>query len=146
MSASICWLIVMIVFLVIEAAIPGLVSIWCAIAAAFTAVFAIYCKGLWYQLYFFLFWSVLLFFAIRKFAKSFLYRGKKGDGGVDRITGSIVEIKGISENGYYQVYLDGKNWNAVSDKEFFIGGKAKVSGFKGTKLVLSEIRPDDLEI
>ncbi|MDR1832134.1 MAG: NfeD family protein [Fusobacteriaceae bacterium] len=141
MYVSLYWLLAMVVFLVIEAAIPGLVSIWCAIAAALTAIFAFYVKDFLYQLYFFLIWSVILFFTIRKFAKNSLYRKNKS--GVDRITGAIVEIRGINENGQYQVYLDGKHWNAISDEEFFVGNQAKVTGFAGTKLVLKGIsRPE----
>jgi membrane protein implicated in regulation of membrane protease activity len=139
MQVSYYWLAGMIIFLIIEAIVPGLISIWCGIAAAITAIFAVYVKDIWYQIYFFLILSVILFIITRKFANNMFNKSKNKDDTVDRINGSIVEIREIDSAGNYQVYLDGKIWTGISDKHFVVGDKVKVVGIKGIKLLLDEI-------
>ncbi|MDR3259783.1 MAG: NfeD family protein [Fusobacteriaceae bacterium] len=137
MQVSYYWLAGMIIFFIIEAIVPGLISVWCGIAAAITAIFAIYVKDIRYQVYFFSILSVILFIMTRKFSNNMLNKNKEDR--VDRIKDSIIEIKGIDSVGNYQVYLDGKNWTGISDKKFAVGDKVKVIGIKGIKLLLDEI-------
>ena len=47
---------------------------------------------------------------------------------VDRITGSIVEIKSINDE-LSEIYLDGKNWSGKSSEDLEVGEKAEVIGY-----------------
>ena len=139
------WLIAMVVFFIIEAMVSGLISVWCGVAAAFTAIFAYFVDDIIYQGYFFVILSVILFILTRRLSKKIMSRRKKGDGEVDRITGRVVEIKGITEKGFYRIYLDGKEWLAISNKSYSIGDKAQVIGIEGIKLVLSDVKKVEID-
>ena len=64
-------------------------------------------------------------------------RSQKNDK-VDRITGTVVEIKDIDEKGNYVIYLDGKHWLGKSEAPLNIGDKAKILKIEGIKLVLEK--------
>ncbi|MCD7979486.1 MAG: NfeD family protein [Fusobacterium sp.] len=81
--------------------------------------------------------SAVLLASTRKFSKKMLERK---DGSVDRITGSIVEVKGIAPNGNYEIYFDGKHWVGKSDEELEIGDKVKILRIEGIKLVLEKVK------
>ena len=142
LSQPYIWLIAMVVFFIIEALIPGLISVWCGIAAAFTAIFAYFVKDFIYQVYFFLIWSFILFIFTRKYLKRFLDKRKNNNDSVERIVGRIVNIKRVNNNNTYNVYLDGKHWTGVSDEKLLSGDKAKVIKIQGIKLVLEKYNED----
>jgi len=70
------WLIMTIVFIIIEAATPGLVCIWLAAGAAITFVFALFDLPLWLQIIVFIVSSIALIIATRPLAKKYVYKTK----------------------------------------------------------------------
>ena len=132
---EIIWLIGAIVFAVVEFIVPGLISIWFAISAFITIFFSIIVEKVLYQGYFFVVVSVLLLLITRKYCKKI--RSQKNDK-VDRITGTVVEIKDIDEKGNYIIYLDGKHWLGKSEAPLNVGDKAKILKIEGIKLVLEK--------
>ncbi|MGF6906746.1 NfeD family protein [Fusobacterium sp. PH5-44] len=136
---SYIWLIAMVIFLIIEAIVPGLVSIWCAISAAITAFLSYYIKDLRYQVYIFLILSIILFGVTRKYITTYMDKKNNQADNKERIIGQIVEIRDISSNNTYNIYLDGKHWTGISDESFSKGDKARVRDIKGIKLVLENL-------
>ena len=132
---EIIWLIGAIVFAVVEFIVPGLISIWFAISAVITIFFSMIVEKVLYQGYFFVVVSVLLLLITRKYCKKI--RSQKNDK-VDRITGTVVEIKEIDERGNYIIYLDGKHWLGKSETLLNVGDKAKILKIEGIKLVLEK--------
>lgn len=132
---EIVWLVGAIIFAVIEFIVPGLISIWFAISAVITIFFSMIVEKVLYQGYFFVVVSVLLLLITRNYCKKI--RSQKNDK-VDRITGTIVEIKEIDERGNYIIYLDGKHWLGKSETLLNVGDKAKILKIEGIKLVLEK--------
>ena len=132
---EIIWLIGAIVFAVVEFIVPGLISIWFAISAVATMFFSIAIESILYQGYFFVIVSIVLLFLTRSYCKKI--RSQKNDK-VDRITGTVVEIKDIDEKGNYVIYLDGKHWLGKSETLLNVGDKAKILKIEGIKLVLEK--------
>lgn len=132
---EIVWLLGAIIFAVIEFIVPGLIFIWFAISAVITIFFSMIVEKVLYQGYFFVVVSVLLLLITRNYCKKI--RSQKNDK-VDRITGTVVEIKEIDERGNYIIYLDGKHWLGKSETLLNVGDKAKILKIEGIKLVLEK--------
>ncbi len=132
---EIIWLIGAIIFAVVEFVVPGLISIWFAISAVATMFFSMAIESILYQGYFFIIFSIVLLLLTRSYCKKI--RSQKNDK-VDRITGTVVEIKDIDEKGNYIIYLDGKHWLGKSEASLNIGDKAKILKIEGIKLVLEK--------
>lgn len=132
----IMWLLAAILFFVIEAIIPGLISIWFGVAAVFTMICSPFVNDVIYEFYIFIILSGITFLCTRKICKN--WKQKRKDK-VDRIRGSIVEIKSMNDREQYEVYLDGKNWTGKCDEPLEIGEKAEVIGIEGIKLILKKL-------
>lgn len=132
---EIIWLVGAIIFAVVEFIVPGLISIWFAISAVATMFFSMVIESILYQGYFFIIISIVLLLLTRSYCKKI--RSQKNDK-VDRITGTVVEIKDIDEKGNYIIYLDGKHWLGKSEASLNIGDKAKILKIEGIKLVLEK--------
>ena len=132
---EIIWLVGAIIFAVVEFIVPGLISIWFAISAVATMFFSMVIESILYQGYFFIIVSIVLLLLTRSYCKKI--RSQKNDK-VDRITGTVVEIKDIDEKGNYIIYLDGKYWLGKSEAPLYIGDKAQILKIEGIKLVLEK--------
>lgn len=136
------WLIIGIIFLIIEIVTIGLVSIWFSIGAFITSFFTKF--SLQNQFGIFVLTSLIVLIIFRKMTLKKL-KGKGEE--LDRITNKEVVIKGKKDKGsceVYNVYLDGKYWEALSDMELNIGDKVKVEKIKGNKLILKKYREGNL--
>ena len=130
------WLVAAIVFFIIEAIVPGLISLWFGIAAMITMILSSFIKNFLYEFYVFIVLSGIIFLLTKKISKS--WRTRKIEQ-VDRIIGSIVEISDINDKGFYEIYLDGKNWTGKCIDSLEVGEKAKVIKIEGIKLILEKI-------
>lgn len=136
------WFIAVIFFSVIELIVPGLISIWFAIAATGTIFYSLIEKNVLYQGYFFIILSAILIMLTRRISKRIL---KYKNSNIDRITGSVVEIKNIDLNKNYEIYFDGKHWLGKSKEELEVGDRAKILKIEGIKLILEKYK-GELEI
>lgn len=130
------WLGIGIVFFIIEAIIPGLISIWFGIAAMITMIISTFIDNIFYQFYIFIILSGIIFVITKNISKKWRERKKEN---LDRIRGQIVEIRSIKNNGDYEIYLDGKNWIGKSNESFEVGEKVRVTRIEGIKLILEKI-------
>ena len=66
-SMSVIWLIAMVILLVVEAMVPGLISIWFAIGALAALISALFHAPVWLQLVWFFAISILTLVLTRPF-------------------------------------------------------------------------------
>ena len=68
-TMSVVWLVAMVVLLIVEAMVPGLISIWFAIGALAALISALFHAPLWLQLVWFFAISILTLVLTRPFVK-----------------------------------------------------------------------------
>lgn len=132
----IMWLAAAVVFFVVEAGISGLISLWFGIAAIITMLCSPFINNIIYEFYLFIVLSAVIFLLTKNMSKA--WRERKKDT-LDRITGSIVKVRGMNEREDYDIYLDGKNWIGKCDESLEVGEEAEVIGIEGIKLILKKI-------
>ena len=135
------WLFAMIALFVIEAAIPGLVSIWFAIGALAALISALVNAPLWLQIAWFFIVSVALLILTRPLVKKYV-NGKVQATNADVVIGKeavvFEEIDNVRGTG--AVRVGGKQWTARSEDGAVIGnGKVvTVLRIEGVKLIVKE--------
>lgn len=143
---EIIWLVLMVVFLVVEAACPiHLVSIWFA-AGSLIAMFATMLGAqLWLQITLFLLVSGGLLVCLWPFVRKFLNPGRSATN-VDSVIGSqgyvTAPIDNLSATG--QVKLGGMFWSARSTGGQNIpkGTLVRVDKIEGVKVFVSEVKAE----
>ena len=133
------WLLVAIIFGVIEAATVQLMSIWFAVGAVAAMVAALLGAGVWLQFVVFLVVALLVLVFTRPLVKKVLKVGRvhtNADSMVGRIAAVTVDIAGPGEVG--RVLVDGQDWAAVSEDGAPIpkGERVLVKAIEGVKLVV----------
>ena len=136
------WLLVAVIFGVVEAATVQLMSIWFALGAVAAMVSALLGASVWVQFGVFLAVSILVLAFTRPLVKKVLKVGRvhtNADSLVGRIAAVTVEIAGPGEVG--RVLVDGQDWAAVSEEGIPIapGERVLVKGIEGVKLVVEPI-------
>ena len=133
------WLVVAVIFGVIEAATVQLMSIWFAIGAVAAMVAAMLGASVWVQFAAFLVVAIIVLCLTRPLVKKVLKVGHihtNVDSVIGRIGAVTVDIAGPGEVG--RVLVDGQDWSAVSEDGSFIpkGEKVLVKSIEGVKLVV----------
>ena len=134
------WLILTIVFTVIEFIIPALVTVWFAFAAAMTIFISLAFDNLKVEITFFTIVSVLAIIFIRPLAKKILSK-KKDSFDAEIIDTSIVIKKVVDTNKEEKVYdvsYKGSIWTALSNEIFEVGDIPVISSFKGNKIIIKK--------
>jgi len=134
------WLAAIVVFLVVEALVPGLVSIWFAFGALGAFVSAVLHAPIWLQIVWFLLLSILSLCLTRPLAKKYV-NGKTQPTNADMVIGRecVVneEINNLLATG--AVSVGGKVWTARSENDDIIipTGKTVVAmRIEGVKLIV----------
>ena len=139
-SPAVCWLIAMLVLLGVEAAVPGLISIWFALGAFAALISAMFHAPLWLQLVWFVVVSLLSLALTRPLAQKYV-NGRTTPTNADMVIGrdAVVteEIDNLHARG--AVLLDGKTWTARMAKEEDsapVGEAVRVLRIEGVKLIV----------
>ena len=135
------WLILTIIFSVIEFIGPALVSVWFAIASALTIFVSLAFDNLKVEITFFTIISILAIMFIRPFAKKILSK-KKDNFDAEIIDTSIVIKKVVDTNKEEKVYdvsYKGSIWTALSNEVFEVGDIPIITGFKGNKIIIKKL-------
>ena len=140
-TAAICWFVLMVVFLVAEAACPiHLISIWFAAGSLIATVVALLGGPVWLQITLFLVVSGALLAALWPFAKKFL-KPHVVKTNVDAIVGSTGYVTADIDNGSAtgQVKLGAMEWTArsTSGDPISAGTLVKVDRIEGVKAFVS---------
>ena len=134
------WLMLTIIFTVIEFIIPALVTVWFAFAAAITIFISLIFDNLKIEITFFTIISVLAIIFIRPFAKKLLSKNKDNFD-AETIDTSIVIKKIVDvtkEEKIYDVSYKGSIWTALSSEIFEVGDIPIITGFKGNKIIIKK--------
>ena len=139
-NMSIVWLVIMVALLLLEAAVPGLVSIWFALGAFAALLSAMLNAPLWLQIVWFVVVSVLALWFTRPFVKKFV-NGRVQATNADVVIGKdAVVIEDIDNiHGTGAVSVDGKVWTARSentDTTIGEGTVVEVLRIEGVKLIV----------
>ena len=134
------WLVLTIIFTVIEFMGPALVSVWFAFAAFITIFVSLAFDNLKVEITFFTIISILAIMFIRPFAKKILSK-KKDNFDAEIIDTSIVIKKVVDTNKEEKVYdvsYKGSIWTALSNEIFEVGDIPVISSFKGNKIIIKK--------
>ena len=134
------WLVLTIIFTVIEFMGPALVSVWFAFAAFITIFVSLAFDNLKVEITFFTIISILAILFIRPFAKKILSK-KKDSFDAEIIDTSIVIKKVVDTNKEEKVYdvsYKGSIWTALSNEIFEVGDIPVISSFKGNKIIIKK--------
>lgn len=139
-SAAFFWLVLLVVFLIAEAACPiHLVSIWFALVALLCAALG---APVWLQITLFVVVSGVLLALLWPLAKKFL-NSKVTATNVDSVVGSVgrvtADIDNVEAQG--QVKLGGMEWTArsTSGDPISVGTEVRVDRVEGVKVYVTPV-------
>ena len=139
-SMSVIWLIAMVILLVVEAMVPGLISIWFAIGALAALISALFHAPVWLQLVWFFAISILTLVLTRPFVKKYV-NSRVTPTNADVVIGKDAVVTERIDNLHAQgaVMLDGKVWTARTEKEQVTveaGETVRILRIEGVKLIV----------
>ena len=139
-SMSVIWLVAMVIMLVVEAMVPGLISIWFAIGALAALISALFHAPVWLQLVWFFAISILTLVLTRPFVKKYV-NSRVTPTNADVVIGKDAVVTERIDNLHAQgaVMLDGKVWTARTEKEQVTveaGETVRVLRIEGVKLIV----------
>lgn len=140
MTITTLWLIVMVLFLVVEAATVGLVCIWFAMGALAALIAALLGAEIWLQIVLFLVVSAVALYFTRPLAKKYV-NAKVEPTNADMVIGKECRVTEAIDNiaGTGAVYVDGKTWTARSESDEVIpeGTLVTAKSIDGVKLIVA---------
>ena len=142
LQMSIFWLIAMVVLLVIEAVVPGLISIWFALGALAALISALFHAPVWLQIVWFVAVSVIALVLTRPLVRKYV-NSRITPTNADMVIGKdAVVTEGIYHlHAKGAVLLDGKTWTARMDRETEkaeTGETVRVLRIEGVKLIVEK--------
>lgn len=142
MQMSVFWLIAMVVLLVIEAVVPGLISIWFALGALAALISALFHAPIWLQIVWFVAVSVIALILTRPLVRKYV-NGRITPTNADMVIGKDAVVTEAIDNLHARgaVLLDGKTWTARMDREdetAVMGETVRVLRIEGVKLIVEK--------
>lgn len=139
-NMAVVWLIAMIVLLVVEAIVPGLISIWFALGALAALIAAALHAPMWLQVMWFLVVSVAALAATRPLAKKYV-NGRVKPTNADMLLGKECVVTEEIDNvrGTGAVTVGGKVWTARMENDAekaSVGEVLKSVRIEGVKLIV----------
>ena len=140
MTMTTLWLVIMVLFLVVEAATVGLVCIWFAVGALIALLAAMCGAQLWLQIVLFLIVSAATLYFTRPLVKRYV-NSKVEPTNADMVIGKECRVTETVDNiaGTGAVYVDGKTWTARSENDEVIpeGTLVTAKSIDGVKLIVA---------
>lgn len=134
------WVVLMIVFLVVEGAAPGLVSIWFALGALAALISALLGAQVWLQAGWFVVVSLLALLATRPLAKKYVNSRTQATNADMLIGQECIVTETVDKlHGTGTVSIGGKVWTARADDPETLIEKdavAVVERIEGVKLIV----------
>ena len=143
LNMPLVWLIAMIVLLIVEALVPGLISIWFALGALAALISALLGAPLWLQVLWFLLVSVVSLVLTRPLARRYV-NGPAVPTNADMLIGKDCVVTEEINNvlGQGAVTVGGKIWTArtADDGETAaVGQVMRVLRIEGVKLIVEKV-------
>ena len=141
-NMAVVWLTAMIALLIVEAIVPGLVSIWFAIGAFAALISALLGAPLWLQVVWFLAVSVATLVLTRPLAQRYV-NSRVQPTNADALIGRDCVVTENIDNlaGTGAVKIDGKVWTARAENEngrYAKGDVVKAVKIEGVKLIVKQ--------
>ena len=139
-STAVFWLIAMVALMAVEAAVPGLISIWFAIGALAALISAMFHAPLWLQIVWFVLVSILSLALTRPLVRKYVNSRTtptNADMGIGKDAIVTEEIDNLHGKG--AVTLDGKIWTARMEQEeqrAVPGEIVRILRIEGVKLIV----------
>lgn len=145
MEYYIIWLILMVVFLIIEAITMGLTTIWFAVGALVAMILALFGVPIGVQVTVFLILSIACLFFLYPVVKNKIKPGQTRtnyETVIDKVGIVTEKIDNMKAQG--QVKVEGQIWSAkaLEDIEIEVGAKVKIIEVIGVKLIVSAINTE----
>lgn len=141
----IVWLVLLVVFLGVEAATMGLASIWFAGGSLIGLVAAALHAPVWLQIILFLITSLVLLFFTRPIAVKYFNKSRAKTNALSVIGKQAIVVSEIDNlHGTGQVTVGGQQWSArstVDGKVIPVGAVVVVDSINGVKLMVHDITP-----
>ena len=139
-STSVFWLAAMIILLVVEGAVPGLVSIWFALGALAAMISSFFDAPFWLQMLWFVVVSVATLCLTRPLAKKYV-NSKVQPTNADALIGKECIVTECIDNiaGEGAVKISGQVWTARSADDSVTveqGRVVRVKEIQGVKLIV----------
>ena len=139
---AICWLLLFVVLVLVEALTLGLTTIWFAAGALAACLLSIWGQGLLVQLVAFCAVSFLLLVLTRPLAMKRMKK-EKTPTNADGVIGKAAIVTELIDNlaGKGAVQVRGQEWTARSEDDEKVipaGAKVVVQAIKGVKLIVKE--------
>ena len=143
MNMPLFWLIAMIVLLIVEALVPGLISIWFALGALAALLAALLHAPLWLQIVWFLIVSVAALCLTRPLAKKYV-NARTQPTNADMLLGKECIVRETIDNlrGTGAVSVGGKVWTARTEEDGLVieaDSRAQVIRIDGVKLIVKAV-------
>lgn len=136
---AIFWAILTSVFALLEIIIPGLVTIWLALAALVVTVLAGFINNSYIEAFIFSVLSLIFILFTRPVLQNYLKKRRKNDFS-SAMTGSEIKIEKVINTDKprkeYEVRFKGSIWTGISEDFFKVGDVVIIKDFKGNKIVL----------
>jgi len=136
------WLGVMVICLIVEGAVPGLVSIWFALGALVALLVSLFNTPLWLQVTVFIVVSIAALYLTRPLVKKYV-NGKTQPTNADMLIGREAIVTEDIDNvlGTGAVKASGREWTARSESDstgYRKGTPVRVVRIEGVKLIVKE--------
>ncbi len=139
-NMSIVWVVIMVVFLVVEAATAGLTCIWFAIGALASLIAALFGAPIWLQLVWFFVVSVVTLYFTRPLVLKYV-NSRSQPTNADMVIGKEALVTEAIDNveSAGAVAVGGKVWTARSEngEPIEVGSIVTVLRIEGVKLIVS---------
>ncbi|MBN2259106.1 MAG: NfeD family protein [Clostridiales bacterium] len=133
-SPQIIWVVLMIIFVVVEAISLGLTSIWFAFGALIALISSYFIDSFIIQVTIFVISSIAALYFTKPLVKKYLKVGRERTN-VDSLIGENgVVVKEIKKYETGQVKVKGQIWTAYSEDEIEVGTDVTVEEVKGVRL------------
>ncbi len=145
MTITTLWLVVMVLFLVVEAATVGLVCIWFAVGALAALIGALIGAQPLLQIMLFLVVSAVTLYFTRPLVKKYV-NSRVEPTNADMVIGKECRVTEAVDNiaGTGAVYVDGKTWTARSESDEVIpeGTLVTARSIDGVKLIVAALEKE----
>lgn len=129
------WGVLFAIFAIGEIVIPGLVSIWLALAALIMIVVSLFIESLEIQIIIFCILSLVFIVFFRRIFKGYMRCKDSPD--VEKV--KILKLTSIEEGKYvYDVRFKGGTWTAIAKVELNPGDIANIGSFEGNKIIIND--------
>lgn len=140
---KIIWISLVVVFLVVEAIVPGLISIWFGLGAIVALISSFFGAPIWLQIILFLVVSVIALILTRPLAHKYVNSRVQATN-ADKVIGENATVTETIDNvaGSGAVNVGGRTWTARSATGEVLekGSLTVVKTIEGVKLIVQSVK------